>query len=150
MSDFGLAKLRPTAVTVTSSTVRAVVSRPRLFSRHAAPQPIPKVTEAHVCPCFVTAKVKDEYQPYLMTGETGSYRFMAPEVFKHEAYGRPVDVYSFSLILHYMLTGVAPWPHLDGMRAVEAAALEDERPAVPRSCAARAPEPRPRGRSRAC
>ena len=33
-----------------------------------------------------------EYQPYLMTGETGSYRFMAPEVFRHEAYGRPVDV----------------------------------------------------------
>ena len=91
-----------------------------------------------------------EYQPYVMTGETGSYRFMAPEGFKHQAYGRPVDVYSFSLILHYMLAGVAPWPHLDGMRAVEAAALEDERPAVPRSCAARAPEPRPRRRSRAC
>ena len=67
-----------------------------------------------------------------MTGETGSYRFMAPEVFRHEAYGRPVDVYSFSMILFYMLDGQSPWPELDGMRAVTVAATTGERPTVPR------------------
>ena len=35
---------------------------------------------------------------YKMTGETGSYRYMAPEVFRHEAYGPPVDVYAFAVI----------------------------------------------------
>lgn len=95
VSDFGLAKLRPSPQTQTASTA-------------------------------------DEYQPYVMTGETGSYRFMAPEVFRHEAYGRPVDVYSFSLILYYMLDGGPPWPELDGMRAVRAAAMGQERPPVPR------------------
>jgi serine/threonine protein kinase len=67
-----------------------------------------------------------------MTGETGSYRYMAPEVFRHEAYGRPVDVYSFGMILFYMLAGEPPWPELDGMRAVTLAATANERPPVPR------------------
>ena len=73
----------------------------------------------------------DEYQPYVMTGETGSYRYMAPEVFRHEAYGRPVDVYSFAMIVHYMLSGEPPWPHLDGLRAVQGASKSD-RPIVER------------------
>ena len=40
---------------------------------------------------FGLAKVRpaprspDAYQPFLMTGETGSYRYMAPEVLRHEA-----------------------------------------------------------------
>ena len=69
---------------------------------------------------------------YTMTGETGSYRFMAPEVFRHEAYGRPVDVYSFSLILYNMLTLAAPWPDVGGVEAVKLAALKNHRPPVPR------------------
>lgn len=103
VSDFGLAKVRPTPATKTSTTP----------SKAAAPE-------------------DEYYQPYIMTGETGSYRFMAPEVFRHEAYGRPVDVYSFAMILFNMLDGQAPWPDLDGMRAVTLAALENARPAVPR------------------
>ena len=71
VSDFGLAKLRPTR----------------------AEKGTPAKAEA--------------YQPYLMTGETGSYRFMAPEVFRHEPYGRPVDIYSFAMILYNMLSGAA-------------------------------------------
>ena len=73
-----------------------------------------------------------EYQPYVMTGETGSYRFMAPEVFRHEAYGRPVDVYSFAMILYNLLGVEPPWPQLSGPEAVQRAALDKERPPVPR------------------
>ena len=72
------------------------------------------------------------YQPYLMTGETGSYRFMAPEVFRHEAYGRPVDVYSFAMILFQLLGIEPPWPELSGPEAVKRAAMEMTRPPVPR------------------
>ena len=74
----------------------------------------------------------DEDQPYAMTGETGSFRFMAPEVFRHEQYGRPVDVYSFAMILYYMLEGAPPWADLDGVTAVRAAALQHDRPPIPR------------------
>ncbi len=30
---------------------------------------------------------------YKLTGETGSYRYMAPECFRHEPYNLKVDVY---------------------------------------------------------
>jgi hypothetical protein len=44
-----------------------------------------------------------------MTGETGSYRFMAPEVFRHEEYtetvdGEEEDRYYGVLIHFYLLT----------------------------------------------
>ncbi|KAL1528716.1 hypothetical protein AB1Y20_010049 [Prymnesium parvum] len=72
------------------------------------------------------------YVPYVMTGETGSYRYMAPEVFRHEKYGRPVDVYSFSLILYLMLVGDEPWAGTDGALAVKQAATNMDRPKIPR------------------
>jgi serine/threonine protein kinase len=34
-----------------------------------------------------------EKDTFTMTGETGSYRYMAPEVFRHEVYNETVDVY---------------------------------------------------------
>jgi serine/threonine protein kinase len=76
--------------------------------------------------------IASEYQPYLMTGETGSYRFMAPEVFRHEAYGRPVDVYSFAMIMYNMLGVEPPWPELSGPEAVKRSAMQMDRPPVPR------------------
>ena len=57
---------------------------------------------------------------------------MAPEVFRHEDYGRPVDVYSFALITYNMLMGDAPWPESSGVDAVKLAALKHHRPHLPR------------------
>eukprot|EP00271_Cylindrocystis_brebissonii_P000726 TRINITY_DN10956_c0_g2_i1.p1 TRINITY_DN10956_c0_g2~~TRINITY_DN10956_c0_g2_i1.p1 ORF type:complete len:471 (-),score=90.79 TRINITY_DN10956_c0_g2_i1:198-1610(-) len=54
-------------------------------------------------------KVDTMKEMYKMTGETGSYRYMAPEVFRHEVYDRSVDVYSFSVILYEMFEGLAPF-----------------------------------------
>jgi serine/threonine protein kinase len=39
---------------------------------------------------------------FRLTGETGSYRYMAPEVFRHEPYNSRVDVYSFSMIVYQL------------------------------------------------
>ncbi|CAN0001645.1 unnamed protein product [Choristocarpus tenellus] len=39
-----------------------------------------------------------------MTGETGSQRYMAPEVFRGEPYNEKVDMYSYGLILWEMLS----------------------------------------------
>lgn len=72
------------------------------------------------------------YAPFEdMTGETGSYRYMAPEVFKHQPYGRPVDVYSFSLICYYMMSSDMPWPGIDGITAAYRATFEKSRPPIP-------------------
>ncbi len=42
-------------------------------------------------------------QVYKLTGETGSYRYMAPEVFRHEPYNLKVDVYSFAMIIFQLV-----------------------------------------------
>lgn len=78
-----------------------------------------------------------EKDTFTMTGETGSYRFMAPEVFLHQDYNETVDIYSYAMILFYLLTGRPPWPQLPGMEAVKKAAKEGDRPNIPRELDAR-------------
>mmetsp|Transcript_8465 Transcript_8465/g.9756 ORF Transcript_8465/g.9756 Transcript_8465/m.9756 type:complete len:703 (+) Transcript_8465:108-2216(+) len=74
-----------------------------------------------------------ENQGFRMTGETGSYRFMAPEVFRHEEYTETVDIYSFAMILYYLVSGRPPWESLSGLKAVIKAAVEADRPIIHRS-----------------
>jgi serine/threonine protein kinase len=68
-----------------------------------------------------------------MTGETGSYRYMAPEVFRHEEYTETVDIYSFAMIFYYLILGRAPWEALSGLDAVTKAAVLADRPIINRS-----------------
>ncbi len=74
-----------------------------------------------------------ESEVFMMTGETGSYRFMAPEVFRHEDYTESVDVYSYSMIFYHILLGLSPWAGLSGLDAVTKAAMDGERPLIPRN-----------------
>ncbi|KAK1260492.1 Serine/threonine-protein kinase EDR1 [Acorus gramineus] len=53
-------------------------------------------------------RVQNTHDVYKMTGETGSYRYMAPEVFRHRKYDKKVDVFSFAMILYEMLEGDPP------------------------------------------
>lgn len=54
---------------------------------------------------------------FLMTGETGAYKYMAPEVFRHEFYGLKCDVFSFAMVLYELFEGLMPisdpikWAH---------------------------------------
>ena len=78
-------------------------------------------------------KSQNEQDQFTMTGETGSYRFMAPEVFRHESYNERVDVYSFAMILYNILNGKPPWPTINGLKAVQKASREGERPVLQRN-----------------
>mmetsp|Transcript_14350 Transcript_14350/g.21667 ORF Transcript_14350/g.21667 Transcript_14350/m.21667 type:complete len:423 (+) Transcript_14350:234-1502(+) len=49
-----------------------------------------------VC-CMDTASIRGDSATYKLTGETGSVRYMAPEVGKHQEYGAAVDTYSFAI-----------------------------------------------------
>ena len=95
ISDFGLAKILP-------------------MPQHASPK-----RDAN--------KLTDSYK---MIGETGSYRcvvvsdscdlyrssfalalcsrYMAGEVFRHQPYNKTVNIYSYGMILYYILVGVKP------------------------------------------
>jgi len=78
-----------------------------------------------------------EQDQFLMTGETGSYRFMAPEVFRCEDYTETVDIYSYAMIFYNLLSGRAPWPTLNGLKAASKAAVDGQRPFIPREWDAR-------------
>lgn len=62
---------------------------------------------------------------------------MAPEVFRHESYTETVDIYSFSMIFYYLLSGRPPWASENGLKAVTKAAVEGDRPQIPREWDAR-------------
>lgn len=66
---------------------------------------------------------------FKLTGETGSYRYMAPEVFRHEPYNFKVDVYSFSMIAFQLFEHCPPFAGMDPVEAAKHAALHDRRPA---------------------
>ncbi|KAK6260683.1 hypothetical protein SCA6_015157 [Theobroma cacao] len=73
------------------------------------------------------AQEKDSYG-YKMTGGTGSYRYMAPEVYRRESYGKSIDVFSFALIVHEMLQG-APSNRVENAEQIaDRRAYEDSRP----------------------
>ncbi|KAK3027397.1 hypothetical protein RJ639_040195, partial [Escallonia herrerae] len=72
-------------------------------------------------------RVQNSHDVYKMTGETGSYRYMAPEVFKHRKYDKKVDVFSFAMILYEMLEGDPPMSHYEPYEAARYVA-EGHRP----------------------
>eukprot|EP00536_Pseudo-nitzschia_multiseries_P017950 jgi/Psemu1/227161/e_gw1.1969.3.1 len=76
---------------------------------------------------------RNEKDTFMMTGETGSYRFMAPEIFLHMSYNETVDVYSYGMILFFLLDGKPPWPTENGLVAARKAAEEGDRPTIPRN-----------------
>jgi len=69
--------------------------------------------------------------PALLTAETGSYRWMAPEVMRHEAYDERCDVYSFALLSWASLTHTPPFAELTPVEAAFAVAKKSARPAIP-------------------
>ncbi|OEL19126.1 Serine/threonine-protein kinase HT1 [Dichanthelium oligosanthes] len=52
-----------------------------------------------------------------LANDTGTFRWMAPEMMKHKSYGRKVDVYSFGLILWEMFSGSIPYEELNPFQA---------------------------------
>ncbi|KAG8055454.1 hypothetical protein GUJ93_ZPchr0001g31722 [Zizania palustris] len=71
-----------------------------------------------------------------LANDTGTFRWMAPEMMKHKPYGRKVDVYSFGLILWEMFTGSVPYENLNPFQAAFAVFDKNERPVIPCSCPA--------------
>lgn len=58
--------------------------------------------KAKIADFGISSLLKNADDTFNMTGETGTYRYMAPEVFKHQSYGTKVDVWSFGMILYHM------------------------------------------------
>ena len=65
--------------------------------------------------------------PVSLSGNTGSYRFMAPEVSLNERYDLKADIFSFGMILYWLIEGQPPFNNKTGEEAA-AMAAENSRP----------------------
>ncbi|KAL1207132.1 Serine/threonine-protein kinase STY13 [Cardamine amara subsp. amara] len=69
-----------------------------------------------------------------MTPETGTYRWMAPEMIQHRPYTQKVDVYSFGIVLWELITGMVPFQNMTAVQAAFAVVNRGVRPAIPSDC----------------
>lgn len=68
--------------------------------------------------------------------DSGTYRWMAPEMVRHRPYSRKVDVYSFGLLLWEMVSGRMPFEEMTPIQAAFAVVDKNLRPHVPPDCPA--------------
>mmetsp|Transcript_5344 Transcript_5344/g.6229 ORF Transcript_5344/g.6229 Transcript_5344/m.6229 type:complete len:319 (-) Transcript_5344:1501-2457(-) len=80
---------------------------------------------------FIAKRGDEQNDKYQMTGETGSYRFMAPEVFQHKTYNEKVDVYSYAVIVYWIFSGYKPYANFPTpIEAAESVAVKNNRPNI--------------------
>lgn len=75
-----------------------------------------------------------EVQTEGMTPETGTYRWMAPEMIQHRPYNQKVDVYSFGIVLWELITGMLPFQNMTAVQAAFAVVYKCARPTIPANC----------------
>jgi serine/threonine protein kinase len=77
-------------------------------------------------------KKKDERLDglYELTGNTGSRRYMAPEVGLDECYDKSVDVYSFGILLWEMCSAETPFHGYNSAKHMELVVMGGERPSM--------------------
>lgn len=65
------------------------------------------------------------------TPETGTYRWMAPEIIRHELYSIEADVYSYAILCWQLITREVPFGDVSPLEAAGKVALELARPPFP-------------------
>ena len=83
--------------------------------------------------CTVVNKGDDKDEVYKMTGNTGSLRYMAPEVVLRKPYNSSVDVYSFGILLWQMARDQVPFKGYGKEQFVKEVVLGGLRPKLDKS-----------------
>lgn len=85
-----------------------------------------KLADFGLSKCLKEGETEHEH-----SAETGTYRYMAPEVLRHKPYGHPADVFSFTVTLWRLLSRQNPF---HGRGEIEAASqvIQGDRPPLPK------------------
>ncbi|XP_074569891.1 serine/threonine-protein kinase STY46-like [Curcuma longa] len=67
----------------------------------------------------------------VMTAETGTYRWMAPEVIQHKPYDHKADIFSFGIVIWELLTAKLPYQYLTPIQAAVGVVQQGLRPTIP-------------------
>nr|GEV43218.1 serine/threonine-protein kinase HT1-like [Tanacetum cinerariifolium] len=73
---------------------------------------------------------REESLTEMMTAETGTYRWMAPEAWREEAFNHKVDAYSYSIVLWELIQNKLPFEGMSNLQAAYAAAFKNLRPSA--------------------
>ena len=65
------------------------------------------------------------------SAETGTYRWMAPEVIRHETYSYQADIYSYSLVTWQLLTHERPFSRSSQIDVAQLVSMYEARPPFP-------------------
>ena len=90
-----------------------------------------KLFDFGLCRCVRKRTLDD--QVYQMTGNTGSLRFMAPEVVLCKPYTEKVDVYSFAIVFWTIARNEEPFAGFNVASHKQRVAIGGERPKLKRS-----------------
>eukprot|EP00798_Chlamydomonas_sp_ICE-L_P026183 gene26183-11908_t len=69
-----------------------------------------------------------------MTAETGTYRWMAPEVIEHKPYDNKADIFSFAVVMWELLTCRVPYADMTPLQAAVSVVQKGLRPTIPGNC----------------
>ena len=83
--------------------------------------------------CVVRPDDQRTPEGYRMTGNTGTLRYMAPEVALNRPYHHTVDVYSFSIVVWQVLTGQIPFREMGRKRYMDKVVHNGHRPPLNRN-----------------
>jgi len=86
---------------------------------------------------FGISRFKANTASEIMTGQAGTYHWMAPEVINSEFYSEKADVYSYAIILWEIYTRGVPYDGMQPVQVIAAVVHRGERPRIPLHC----PEP---------
>ena len=78
--------------------------------------------------CRCVQKRSSDVQAYEMTGNTGSLRYMAPEVVLNLPYTEKVDVYSFAIVIWTIASNKSPYKGFDRSMHMKRVVMSGERP----------------------
>lgn len=71
---------------------------------------------------------RDNMKNEMMTANTGTFHWMAPEVLNAESYTEKADVYSFGIVLYEIITRKTPYLGLTGPQIASRVVNQQERP----------------------